>query len=209
MTGPSTADLMEEFRKADARRRGARTAQRTGAALEGYLEWEHVRLEGERIAVVYKTNPPVRFIGRGRAKRATAVGTAPPDYVGHLVGRTGRGICFDAKASSGPRWSWEAREPRDEIRRRAQVERIVLEGREFGAVAGLLVAFMVPGATPQAVWVPWWNVQGVADGKGRTLAEVMEWGDACPWIVGNTGPRWIHPAKAATATYDAAEAGRP
>lgn len=66
-----------------------------GEALQQRLDAYHARLQVEGVAMVHRTDPPVRYKGDGNW---IVVGKGPVDYIAFCAGFT---VVFDAKVRSG------------------------------------------------------------------------------------------------------------
>lgn len=170
---------------------------RPGKRAEELVEWGCRRLADAGMAFVRKSEPEVKVIrSGGRVVGAAPAASAPPDFIGFT---RSRGVCFDVKqAREDGRFHWDERRPLTKMR---QVADITRAGRDFGAVAGLLVVFFGTPTRPgdRAVWVPWWNVWEVEEGSWTVLRltfgqdqpeRVTPLGVETPWPPGGD-PDWL------------------
>lgn len=136
---------------------------RPGRRAEELVEWGCRRLADAGVAFVRKTEPAMRITrAGGKIIGAAPEASAPPDFLGFT---RSRGVCFDVKqARDDGSWTWTERRILTKMR---QVADITRAGGEFGAVAGLLIVFFGTPNHPgdRAVWIPWWHIQAVENGR--------------------------------------------
>lgn len=145
---------------ATARLRGA-TSKSSGAAFQAELDIYHAALYRDGLAMVHRTDPPIRYAGDGKWY---VIGQGPVDYIAFLAG--GRMVVFDAKVRAGDAFSVGT----DEMHQLAWLK----DAARLGHAAGYVVRWGDYDV------VRWHGVASV-DGKRVRMADGAEC-DGCKWL---------------------------
>ena len=133
-----------------------RRRQSVGAG-ERDLEAWHERYARQGRAYVSRRGPPVTFLASPseRTVRVRVEGRGPTDY-GGVVAPSGRGVDFDAKATTSARWSLQTLE-------RHQADHLdgVLRcgGVAFLALRSSVSCWVLPWGAVAPLWRRWWETR--------------------------------------------------
>lgn len=134
-----------------------------GVGWERTLEGWHDTYRRESAAVVFRTPPPVKVLGKvSKAGRfAGCFGSdGPPDYAGVVAPRPGRAafpVCFDAKSSSTDRWPFAslARHQARDLEAWSHNGGYAFIALELG---GANADWVLPWSELGPRWWSWWEV---------------------------------------------------
>ena len=153
--------------RSEQRRHAGKVAHDEGLAFEAQLDELHKHYRHAGRAVVVKVPAPYRVVKKLPKGRFTGAFEAagPPDYAGVIEGRA---VAFDAKQTSGDRWSFDLL---------ADHQARYLDGFQLQDAFAFLVltlggrVWVVPWTTLGPRWWAWHRTRGAAARGTASLSE--------------------------------------